>query len=167
VAGPLNFFYVAFLSGHNFFLIFFGELKKTIIKARTESIGHRTPPDRLIDNFGFQTAAPPVASYAHLCFLEYEAGNVGNVEEHVAHAVAGGALRHLQTRPESIITGAVHNSMKPHVGESELGLSRLDADCAAQVVLSTAPVCRAVSAQFGVAICPPTLPTPSSSRHSY
>lgn len=111
------------------------------MQRRTELIGHGTPPHRFIDNFGFQTAAPPIPSYAYLCFLEDEAGNVCHVEEHVADAVAGGALRHLQTRTESVIAGAVHNSMKPHVGEPELGFSRLDAHCAAQVVLSTAPVC--------------------------
>ena len=66
--------------------------------------------------------------WTHHLFGEDEAGNVGDVEEEVAHDVRGLGVRHLEAGAEPLVAAAVHHGVDPHVGQAILGLSWLYTD---------------------------------------
>ena len=84
---------------------------------------------------------PPVPRRAHRLLGEDEAGDVDHVEEQVAHKVGSLGSRQLQAIAEPkdtlsgfppkkvspLITGAVHDGVRAHIGQTPPGLAGVDA----------------------------------------
>ena len=103
----------------------------------------------------------------YLLFREDEAGNVGHVEEKVAHNIGRLGPGHLEAGAEPLVTVAVHHRVEPHVGQPVLRLAGLDTDGTAEVVLSAAPVSPGVSSHGPGLVRPPALPAPVGPRHPH
>ena len=104
--------------------------------------------------------------WTHHLFGEDEAGNVGDVEEEVAHDVRGLGVRHLEAGAEPLVAAAVHHGVDPGVGQPVLRGAGLDAQRAAQVVVAAAPVRPRVPAHREGVVHPPALAAPVRAGHA-
>ena len=75
---------------------------------------------------------------------EYEARNVDDVEEQVAHNVRGLGPGHFEAGAEPLVTGAVHHRVDPLVSQPVLCSPRLYTEGAAQVMVTAAPVIKII-----------------------
>lgn len=123
-------------------------------------------PDRLLDDLCIETTAPPTPSSAYLFLAEYEAGNVENVEKEVGYNLAWSTTRHLQTRPESVVTCTVHHRVNSNIGETVFCFCWLNTDWTSEVMLSAASICTSVASKLVQGICSPSFATPVCTRHS-